>query len=1415
MKKSISLLLVVLMVLSVVPATLAQASFTNTEENKQLISTTGTTYFNNALTKSLFKEIQKEITNDKKEVRLIIAPKDGYEMKVYEELKKMGKVDPMSKPEYKFIVVTLPSDKINELRNMNGILKVWIDREVKVPRPIEDEALKVPNPAKPNMFMSVYTINAYNAWTNYGIYGDNVTVAVLDTGIDPSHSFLQQTMNGKRKIIDTKDMTGEGDVDTSDTATSANITNGVLKIKSNLIIDWGDYYWAVNRATQYTTVYIDNVTVGNITSANGVYHFGLLPERYFDLNQDDDTNDYYFVLVVNSSEYYDTVYVDTDEDFNLTDETPIHLFTKTGEYGVFPSMVAFTLGDIATNTGNFVSFMWDGYGHGTHVSGTIAGYGLPGDPVFDGITGVAPNTQLMEIRVLMSFGSGWTSMIVNGMIYASIYGPDWIPFSGDEADIISMSLGGLEEYNDGTEDLENFYVNYLTEMTGVVFSIAAGNDGPNMNSVGSPGDSDYAITVGAYAEGERFELAGYENISEGIADFSSRGPRMDGMLDPDVIAPGVYILSSLPLWDAYADYWSGTSMATPHVAGAAALLISYAKQHDLSYDPFKIKEAFELSAKKIDGIPNYEQGFGLIQVDKAIEKLEELSDEQTTLLYAGTTFTSFKGIFNSKTLPGIPYLDYISTTYNLPYLYRGVYLRNELPNGVPIYVYALKYNATDGKMEIAGGTYKVSTNVNWIIPSTDEISVNENGTVFYVSFDYSKLRKPGVYEGIIYIDDPSTEQLEGYVPVTIIVPYDLKKNSYQVTVEDSIVGKENKPKRYFINVPSGTQMLEIKIDGTDLPESGLVAFARVHSPTGKSTLPPNYIYPFRKMTITVNNPTPGVWEFVVWNNFNAKLYVNLGWTDTDFGFMDISYNLTFTAYSINIEPNPIIKDFETGGVYNINAKAENSYADLNVSVFSMLGPANLTPQVYLENVSQGGWRHIGTIYVDENTYYMKVGITQPENPNADLDLYIDYYDENLSYVTTFYEIIGGTSEEKFEKLFPDKGYYDIWVNGYDTAGLNPIHFLYYEQILKDNEDVSVDTTPFEFKSGDTKTITANVNLSEAGTYLGVLGIKDSESGATLTYAPMILQVGQPAMYVALMGTATIGEPSTLTLKILDKVTLDPVEGEVKVVINDQVYYAVDGELKFTYTPLSLGELKFNVTVISDSYKDFEGQFKLSVSEPPTAEKDAKEHKTTIVTSSPEANATLVSAEVSTDTRKSRAKTTTTTTIAITVNGTANETAVIMVTVPKDAENIVVQGDHVVSYYIEKGETGNYVFVTVKFASPVTVTITYTITSKRGPSLAMLNYMYYRYYLRELTNFEELYKKALELGVDNETIQTVITLNQTAEEYYKQAQELAGGNILLGLRIGDPRLLASLRKAYLNMREAVTLLQEAIKELESS
>ncbi|AIF68702.1 hypothetical protein PAP_01300 [Palaeococcus pacificus DY20341] len=1427
-KRALSVVITLLMILAVVPAAFAYSATSTLPSFKVADS------ISKSNDSPLKEQLQKILNSGKQEVRLIIAPKDGYEMQVFNELKKIGKIDPISKPEFKFIVITVSKDKLSELENINGIFKVWEDKEIKLPPVFHDEGYSIKKGvSEPNMFMSIFTINAYNTWNDYGVYGDNVTVAIIDTGVDPIHPFLQQTLNGEKKIIDWKDFTEEGHVDTSYTATIDNVTNGILIIKQNISVDWGTYGLDVDAAREnITSFYIENVTIGNITSANGIYHFGLLPERYFDLDFDQNFNEAHFVLVVNSSEYYDTVYIDTDDDLDLTDEVPAHIYTKSYDiirfgpglleepleydinnehirYPYYPiswfyktiynAEIGVVIGDIDPS-GDEVSLGWDGGQHGTHVAGTVAGVGLAGTDL-EGIYGVAPNARIMAIRALRSVGWGATSAIINAMIYAAIYGPDNVAFSGDEADVINMSLGGLAEYNDGLESPENFYVNYLTELTGVVFSISAGNSGPSTNTVGSPGDADFAITVGNYWEGNRWYMFyGFPGVIDGPAMSSSRGPRMDGLLDPDVMAPGTDIVSSVPVWDnTYSinspyDYYSGTSMAAPHVAGAVALLIDYAKRNGIEYNPFKIKEALMLSAKKLDGATLIDQGFGLIQVDKAIEELEKLSSEPTTMIYAGTTFTGYKNPIDKKLIPTIMLNDYFTWAYDVPYLYKGVYARNVLPIAVPIYAYVLKWDEDYNYFYVGNGTYKVSTNVDWIKPSVDEVTITENGTMFYITIDYSKLQKPGTYVGLIYIDDPNTEFLEGYVPVTITIP--INKNG-ELGGKISDTEKPGQAKHYYFDVPRGTQMLEVTIriptddEGNPLGRTRLV----IAKPTGVRVISGSYMGAggsTNEYTYYIQNPDEGMWEITAYSSVSTGNY----------GLSEAQYEIEVKAYSITVEPALIRADFDTPGVKEITAEATNTYETVNTSIIGIgVGRLDLT-YVWVENVSQDMLKTMDIIEANESLYYMNVGITQPEDPSADLDLYVYYYKtwDQLAndindgiidnYTRRYIDQIGPTSDEHLELFMPAQGYYMVIVHGYDTVGYNPIQFIYYEQILTDNGDVNVDTTPFEFAKGETKTITANVNLSEEGTYLGVLGIKDVESGATLGYSPMILQVGKPEMYVALMGTPTIGEPSLLTLKILDKATLEPIEGETKVIINGQEYYAEDGELKFYYTPTSLDAAKFNVKVISDDYKDFEGEFELTPKEPFTEYLYESNRDSTVISG----DATITTF----DTKHGE--------VAVTVEGNTGETAVVMITLPLDAYFIEVTGEHVVSYYIEKGQYAQYIFVTVKFASAADIKITYKTS---GDIIRTMDVVWYMLYNKYNAKFNETYAKALELGVDDETIQEAQKYKELADQYYKDAWQF--GHPLQGYIQAVPYL----RKAYINIKNALDILNNAIEALEAS
>ncbi|MEU2021325.1 S8 family serine peptidase [Streptomyces sp. NPDC016469] len=238
----------------------------------------------------------------------------------------------------------------------------------------------------------------------------------------------------------------------------------------------------------------------------------------------------------------------------------------------------------------------DRFGHGTHVSSIAAGTGAKSGGKFKG---VAPDARLLEGKVLDDDGFGDDSGILAGMEWAVAQG----------ADVINLSLGGTD--TPGIDPLEAA-VDKLSADSGVLFAIAAGNEGDAAGTVGSPGSADAALTVGAVDDKDL------------LADFSSRGPRVgDGAIKPDVTAPGVDITAAASPGSVIdqevgqnpAGYLtiSGTSMATPHVAGAAALL----KQQHPTWRYTELKGALAASTKPGKYTP-FEQGSGRIAVDRAI-----------------------------------------------------------------------------------------------------------------------------------------------------------------------------------------------------------------------------------------------------------------------------------------------------------------------------------------------------------------------------------------------------------------------------------------------------------------------------------------------------------------------------------------------------------------------------------------------------------------------------------------------------------------------------------------------------------------------------------------------------------------------------------------------------------------------------
>jgi subtilisin family serine protease len=214
----------------------------------------------------------------------------------------------------------------------------------------------------------------------------------------------------------------------------------------------------------------------------------------------------------------------------------------------------------------------DGNGHGSHVAGTIAA-----KDDGNGVVGVAPGARLWAVRVLNKSGSGSTSTVICGI--------DWVTANAQTIEVANMSLGGSG--SDSSCGGSDAYHNAICRsvQAGVAYTVAAGNSAANANSF-RPATYAEVITVSA--------LADFDGLTGGAGAATCRSDRDDTFADfsnygsdIDLIAPGVCILSTYK-GGGYAT-GSGTSMASPHVAGAAAL---YAASHP-SASPSDIKAALQ------------------------------------------------------------------------------------------------------------------------------------------------------------------------------------------------------------------------------------------------------------------------------------------------------------------------------------------------------------------------------------------------------------------------------------------------------------------------------------------------------------------------------------------------------------------------------------------------------------------------------------------------------------------------------------------------------------------------------------------------------------------------------------------------------------------------------------------------------
>ena len=274
--------------------------------------------------------------------------------------------------------------------------------------------------------------------------------------------------------------------------------------------------------------------------------------------------------------------------------------------------------DLTANGNRIVAFKdfvnnytspYDDNGHGTHVAGIIGGDGGSSKGKYKGI---APKSNIIGVKVMNKDGGGSTSDIVAGM--------QWVLRNKDKYNIrvMSLSLGSDPDLKEKDDPLVKG-VNVVWSK-GIVVVTAAGNSGPEEYTINSPGISDKVITVGCSDSKGTIEIE-----DDSVADFSSRGPTVAKRIKPDIVAPGVAVHSlksntnykptskSVASKEKNYTVQSGTSMSTPVISGAIALLLQ--KKPNIS--PEGVKKKLLKCTRKISG-GRTEQGRGLIDLKQLL-----------------------------------------------------------------------------------------------------------------------------------------------------------------------------------------------------------------------------------------------------------------------------------------------------------------------------------------------------------------------------------------------------------------------------------------------------------------------------------------------------------------------------------------------------------------------------------------------------------------------------------------------------------------------------------------------------------------------------------------------------------------------------------------------------------------------------
>jgi tripeptidyl-peptidase-2 len=752
-----------------------------------------------------------------------------------------------------------------------------------------------PLPESPWNFLDTKTIGAYDFLKSHPTYdGRGVVIMILDSGVDMGVPGLFKTSEGKTKVIDAQDFSGQGDIHLEKAEIDSSQVESFLKTKELKLSGWEKLSYQPTDRTYW---------IGCI-SEEKLFKNSEIP----DINNNGKTDDIFGLLTfpVNiAGEKRWVYYIDEDADGNVNDETP--RFDYHYNYDTFSlrgrdpntqkKMLTFSLNIDPDNKLAIVHACDNS--HGTHCAGIAAGFELFGEPTQHGI---APGAQIISGKIgngLLSGGATTTG----SMKRAYDYGVKWSEDHNVPV-VFSMSYGiGSEQ--EGRSDIEKYLNEIMEKNKNIIAVVSNGNEGPGIGSTGDPSAASRVLSVGAMLSyGSARDSYGFADEGDRLFHFSSRGGEVD---KPDVIAPGA-AASSVPSHASRENFW-GTSMSCPQISGAAAVLISACLQENIPFNGALIKRALKYSGAPLADYYRLDQGRGIPNLSRALEIMKIYAQRNEKEKLADYQIETKSPIFPDE-------------KGETAYWRAG----NYLPDKNSKQLFAVKAifpsEMTADEKNNFYRAYDLKVDQSWfkLDKASTYIRGNEPAKIGGY-FQADLLRNPGLYVATVsaYPKSLTGKNIPEFQLVnTVIVPYIFSPDdNYQLRVSGKLL-KAGEYHRYFVLVPAGASSMTVKISPSAGKWCGIYAY--IFNPEGVQVRKTPSVDPqIGKAvisTIEEEDLIPGVWEIIPY------AYHDLNQTSI--------YDLEIRFDGISVDPDPIDKIcYESGDKPNGTISVINNFQEFH------------------------------------------------------------------------------------------------------------------------------------------------------------------------------------------------------------------------------------------------------------------------------------------------------------------------------------------------------------------------------------------------------------------------------------------------------------------------------------------------------